>query len=128
MHLSTRSPRASDRRPHRERDDRNSRSDTREDEDSGIYQMDSMWLSINDVRSTEVDYGNDEEVELMKKVMGFCEFDTTKVIAVSSLCFGLWQATYFDVYMKMVLLECVYLVVSLACPTDHTSLHVQQTF
>ena len=89
VHLSAgRSPRASERRSHRERDDRNSRSDTREDEDSGIYQMDTMWLSINDV-PTEIDYGNDEEVELMKKVMGFCEFDTTKVVAV---CLGLWQA------------------------------------
>jgi len=28
---------------------------------------------------TEIDYGNDEELELMKKVMGFCHFDTTKV-------------------------------------------------
>lgn len=28
---------------------------------------------------------NDEELELMKKVMGFCHFDTTKVSTVSTV-------------------------------------------
>lgn len=93
-----RSPR--DRRSHKDQEDDNSRSDTREDEDSGIYQMDTMWVSINDVRSTEIDYGNDEEVQLMKKVMGFCEFDTTKVLVCGCLMLCV-AGGLLDVYNKM---------------------------
>ena len=79
--------------------------------------MDSMWLSINDVRSTEIDYGNDEEVELMKKVMGFSEFDTTKVVTLSSLC--VWDCGGGTGHLLMFTKRCCWNVCSVVFRVCH---------